>query len=363
MRGVGMDIAVVVETREALPDGARLWLAGNTEQLGRWRPDGLAMVRTGDCGWEATVRVGDGEPVEFKVTRGGWDTEARMEGCGAGNLRLLAEEGSGVVRRWKVASWKDERKKERRIAGEYEVWEKWPSAWLGREREVIVWLPPGYRKDRAEGYPVLYLQDGRQVFDPGTSTWGAAWEVDETGQQMVETGGIEPFIAVAADCTEAREEEYAPTKRGDDYLRFLTQELKPEVDRRFRTDPARNYIGGSSMGGLISFYAGWTRPDVFAGAACLSPAFCGEYAGPMARAVEGSAAAGRMPGTRFFLSCGSGDDLERLLLDGTLEMAGRLEKLGYPRERVEVRIAPGEPHNEAAWAKMTPHFLRWFFGR
>lgn len=253
--------------------------------------------------------------------------------------------------------------RERRIAGDWRAWERWPSARLGREREILIWLPPGYAEGTGRRYPVLYLGDGRQVFDPGTSTWGKAWEVDDTGQRMVEAGEIEPFIAVAADCTEARDEEYAPTRRGKAYVEFLTEELKPAVDREFRTEAGRSYVAGASMGGLIAFYAGWTRPDVFRGAACLSPAFMGADGAMMTELVEAAGAAGKFPGTDFHLACGDKGELEQELLKGTLAMAKTLERAGYPKEKMSLRIEAGAEHNEEAWARVVPEFLRRFFGK
>ena len=107
---------------------------------------------------------------------------------------------------------------------------------------MVVWFPPGYDTQPTKRYPVLYMHDGRQVFDPTTSTWGKDWQVDEIAQHMILNGELEPFMVVAVDCTEARREEYAPAHKGDDYLRFLLEELKPMVDATWRTDPHRTAI-------------------------------------------------------------------------------------------------------------------------
>ncbi len=139
-----------------------------------------------------------------------------------------------------------------------------------------------------------------------------------------------PFIVVAADCTDARREEYSPAKKGDDYLRFLIEELKPMVDSQWRTDPERSYIAGSSMGGLISFYAAWKHPDIFSGAACLSPAFEERYGHECFRMVE--ADRGQLPDLKLFLSCGGAGELEAQLLDGHAEDGGPAEERGLSGE-------------------------------
>ncbi|HOU21117.1 MAG TPA: alpha/beta hydrolase-fold protein, partial [Kiritimatiellia bacterium] len=233
------------------------------------------------------------------------------------------------------------------------------SKFLEFDRDVIVWLPPGYEARPSRRYAVLYMHDGRQVFDPSTSTWGKDWQVDELAQDMILTGELEPFIVVAADCTDARRDEYSPAKKGDDYLRFLIEELKPMVDATWRTDPQRTAIAGSSMGGLISFYAAWKHPEVYFGAACLSPALVERYGKECFRMV--AADRDHLPDLRLFLSCGGAAGLEAELLDGTLKMADALRKANFPEKNLMVRIESWAEHNEEAWARMTPHWLRFLF--
>lgn len=353
---------VVVQTAVSLGVGEQVFLTGSTAELGAWSPDSIPMTRMDENRWEAPLRLRSDQPVEFKITRGTWSTEAvDANGRVPGN-RLLEpqEEGQMVVN---VTAWKDSVHEMTgpRITGNYVVLPRVASRFLKRERDVIVWLPPGYEELPEQRFPVLYMHDGRQVFDPTTSTWGQDWQVDEWAEEMIANGELEPFIVVAVDCTDARHEEYAPARQGKDYLRFLLEELKPLVDEGWRTDPERTSIAGSSMGGLISFYAGWKHPDVFEGAACLSPAFIREFGKASFQMVKDSG--DKLPGIRLFLSCGGAGDLEARLLDGTLKMADLLKKTGFPGGRLMVRIEAQAEHNEAAWARMTPHWLRFLYGR
>src|SRR5438093_5381694 len=112
---------------------------------------------------------------------------------------------------------------------------------LGNRRDVLVYLPPGYRRSLRRRYPVLYLHDGQNVFDAATSFAGVEWGVDETAQRLIRQKLIEPLIIVAvANTGEARVDEYAPTRgvidakakrkqrsRGlaPQYGRFLIEEL------------------------------------------------------------------------------------------------------------------------------------------
>ena len=353
---------VVVHTAMTLGVGEQVFLTGGADELGRWRPDAVPMTRTDDNRWEAVLSLRGADPLEYKITRGTWETEeVDAEGRIPSNRRLEPADGGRAEAA--VADWKDRlaAKAAPRIAGDFEVLPKVHSKHLEHDRDVIVWLPPGYAAHPSKRYPALYMHDGRQVFDPATSTWGKDWQVDEHAQEMILSGELEPFIVVAVDCTEARREEYSPSRKGDDYLRFLLEELKPRVDGGWRTDPGRTYVAGSSMGGLISFYAAWKHPDVFSGAACLSPAFVERYGHECFRMVE--ADRGRLPELRLFLSCGGAAGLEAELLEGTLKMADQLKRAGFPEKDLTVRIEGWAEHNEEAWSRMTPHWLRFLFGR
>ena len=353
---------VVVQTAIALGAGEQVFLTGSTAELGRWNVTALPMTRTDENRWEAVLALNTAKPVEFKVTRGSWETE-EVDAQGKLMANHVLQPVDGGKAEIQVAGWKDERLAQRtpQITGNFRLLPKVHSKYLEHDRDVIVWLPPGYDVRPAQRYPVLYMHDGRQVFDPATATWGKDWQVDELAQDLILTGAVEPFIVVAVDCTDARRDEYSPAQKGDDYVRFLIEELKPMVDATWRTEPGRSAIAGSSMGGLISFYAAWQHPDVYFGAACLSPAFADRYGAECFRLVE--AARGQLPDLRLFLSCGGASGLEAELLDGTLKMANRLKTAGYPEKNLAVRIESWAEHNEEAWSRMTPFWLKFLFGR
>lgn len=175
------------------------------------------------------------------------------------------------------------------------------SQYFQEARNVDVWIPDGYRKDRQ--YPVVYMHDGQMLFD-STQTWNhQEWGVDETLGKLISEKIIRKCIVVGIWNTgKSRHADYFPQKpfeslpqafrdslitqvmrnpqtalfstdvRSDKYLKFIVNELKPSIDKRYATDPSREktFIAGSSMGGLISMYAICEYPDVFGGAACLS---------------------------------------------------------------------------------------------
>jgi len=159
------------------------------------------------------------------------------------------------------------------------------SQFLG-PRDVIVYLPPGYDREPSRRYPVLYMHDGQNVFD--ASSMGMEWQMDEIAERLITSGQIEPVIIVAVFNTEARRDEYTPTyverteadgtvRKGGGkaglYGRLLIEELKPFIDRTYRTrpEPRSTGLGGASFGGLVSLHLGLKHPDVFGNLLAVSP--------------------------------------------------------------------------------------------
>ena len=247
----------------------------------------------------------------------------------------------------------------RRIVGNYRVWPAFPSARLALPRDVVIWLPPDYDARPGHRFPVLYMHDGQQVFDPSTSTWNQDWRVDDVAQELIPAGKMESCIVVAPYCTPDRAAEYDPFRLGPDYLAFLVDELKPRIDAAFRTDPTRNAVTGSSMGGLVSFYILFARPDLFQAAAAVSPAFLWRF-DHWQEKLRTLSAAGNLPSARLFLSCGDAGELEQRLLKGTREMEALLREVRYPGPLL-VRYPSGEEHNEAAWSRLVPELLPFLY--
>lgn len=168
-------------------------------------------------------------------------------------------------------------------------------------RNVDIWLPPDYAQDSERKYPVIYMHDGQNLFDPALSFSGVDWGVDPALRGLIETGEIEAPIVVGIWNTDNRLGEYMPEQSvqdpaartevdqyinqfrsefefnlaSDAYLALVVEELKPWVDAEYRTraGQADTHMIGSSMGALISLYAICRYPEVFCGAACLSTAW------------------------------------------------------------------------------------------
>lgn len=192
-------------------------------------------------------------------------------------------------------------------SGIIQRYENFPSK-VAQERFVDVWLPEGYSPKNK--YAVLYMHDGQMLFDSTTSWNRAAWDVDDVAGKLMKEGKIRKVIVVGVWNTGmTRYPDYFPRKaldflpkskqdsllnakwgngalafgtagiQSDNYLKFLVEELKPFIDRTYSTyaDRGNTFIGGSSMGGLISMYAICEYPDVFRGAACMSTHWPGSF--------------------------------------------------------------------------------------
>lgn len=232
---------------------------------------------------------------------------------------------------------------------------------LGPEpRKVWVYLPPDYNSS-GRRYPVLYLQDGQNLFDAATSFSGE-WGVDEALERRFYSGsgGI---IAVGVENGRAdRLAEYTPWAhpehgggRGAQYAAFLASELKPLIDRGLRTlpGPENAAVGGSSLGGLISLYAALSYPRVFGLAAAFSPSVWFSKKELLAHI----AGARDMAGTRIYLDTGTREGEEPAArVEDARAAAAALRRSGAA---VNLVTEEGAEHTEAAWARRFPGAAAW----
>lgn len=245
------------------------------------------------------------------------------------------------------------------------------SQFLG-PRDVVVYLPPGYDKEPARRYPVLYMHDGQNVFDG--SSMGMEWQMDEIAERLITAGQIEPVIIVAIHNTEARRDEYTPTYRevtrpdgsvdkgggkADLYGRLLREELKPFIDRTYRTrpEPRHTGLGGASHGGLVSLYLGLKHPDVFGNLLVLSPSIWWDDF----ILLKQIAALPEKTGQRIWVDAGAKEaedfrDGARRLRDALLAKGWKLDTDLRHLEQ------EGAHHDEIGWASRVEPMLRFLYG-
>lgn len=242
-----------------------------------------------------------------------------------------------------------------------------PSRLLERPRDLVVYLPPGYDDEPARRFPVLYMHDGQNLFDPETAfVRGQYWRLGEMADMLIAEGRVEPLIIVGIYHTgHSRVHEYTPTKdarlgggQARLYGRMLVEELKPFIDARYRTDPARGRtgLGGSSLGGLVSMYLGLRHADVFSRLAVMSPAvWWGKRAilRYVAKAVP-------KPETRIWLDMGTAES--RSGIADARRLRAALVKAGW-REDVDLAYweRQGGTHTEAAWADRVDEMLQFLY--
>ncbi len=243
---------------------------------------------------------------------------------------------------------------------------------LGNKRDVLVYLPPGYRRARARRFPVLYLHDGQNVFDAATAFGGVEWRVDETAQRLIEEKLIEPVIIVAVANTGAnRIHEYAPTrgrleegkrKRSKGLLRhygrFLINELKPFIDGRYRTltAPEHTGLGGSSLGGLATMALGLWHPNVFRRLAVMSPSIWWDNEA-LYKIVDEIDEEARPP-LKIWLDTGTNEpswQRARVLRDGLIDKGWHLH------DDLHYLEAEGADHSEGAWGHRFDAVLRFLY--
>ena len=245
--------------------------------------------------------------------------------------------------------------------------QQFPSRYLRNRRDFIVYLPPGYHQQPQRAFPLLYLHDGQNLFDGGTSFIpGNYWHVGETADYMIQQGLVEPLIIVGIyNYGKLRLREYTPTRApklgggsANRYGKFLLHELRPFLHRQYRVlDAAENTgIGGSSLGGLVSLYMGLRWPKIFGKIAALSPSVWWHD-----RVILRFAATARVsPLPRIWLDIGTNEGPR--ILDDVERFRDILIGKGWRPERdLHYQRVEGGEHNESAWAARVGPFLQFLF--
>jgi len=263
------------------------------------------------------------------------------------------------------------------LTGDIRSHKKFHSALLGNDRDVIVYLPPGYETSKRKRYPVFYMHDGQNLFDGATSFIpGQEWRVDETAQALIDAGKVEPLIIVGIYNTRDRVNEYTAAEdpkykmggKADLYGRMLVEELKPFIDSHYRTRKEAKHtgLGGSSLGGLASLYLALKYSDVFGLAAVVSPSvwFANKHI------VNYVAALPKPANVRIWLDMGTNEGKdskdtagsEKAIADVRL-LREALTSKGWKDDNLRYFEAKGAEHHETAWAARAPEILTFLFPR
>jgi predicted alpha/beta superfamily hydrolase len=242
---------------------------------------------------------------------------------------------------------------------------------FGNTRLVRVWLPPDYDGWGATRYPVLYLNDGQNLFDPATAFAGVHWQVGEAATQLIAEQKIRPLIIVGIDNTKNRAQEYIPYKskdprvlnaKGKCYPDFLQREVMPLIEERYPVlKGAENTgLGGSSLGGLIALYTQLAAPGVFGRLLIESPSLFVANG----KIVEECRSFRNWP-TRLYLGMGTREtgnaEKDAKIVGDVRELETILRSAGLDEQRLKVRIEEGATHTESAWATRFPEALEFLY--
>ena len=298
---------------------------------------------------------------EFKFTRGSFNkVEATAKGEDVPNHEITLNEDAS--QQFTIPGWKDdypERPKPYTATPQVKIVDTaFLIPQLNRTRRIWAYLPKDYAAGKKR-YPVIYMQDGQNLFNEQTAAFGE-WGIDETLDTLIEQGGKGVIIIGIDNGGEKRMNEYNPYDHkdygkgeGNEYTDFLALTLKPFIDKNYRTlkDSAHTFVAGSSMGGLISLYAIAKHPQVFGGAGIFSPAFW-----PAPKIYDDVALAKWSSGFRRFYFYAGGAESETMVRDMN-KMIATIEKKGhYETQRV---VSPIGKHNEATWGREFLHFYKF----
>ena len=352
------------------PANATLYVAGTFNNWNPGSPAHALAYNAADGSYSITLPATVTGTIEYKFTRGSWAAVETTASNGQLPNRTYTVAGAGAMVPHQVLNWED-------VAGPggggstpstaaanvSVISTAFAMPQLGRTRRVWLYLPLGYATS-GRRYPVLYMQDGQNVFDARTSFAGE-WGVDEA-LNLLQTTGQDPTgcIVVAVDNGPQRLDEYSPWNnpqfgggQGDLYVDFLVQTLKPYIDSNYRTLPTRANTGiaGSSMGALITTYAALREPGVFGKVGVFSPAYW-FAATPLFQYVHTHPA---NPNTRFYFVSGTTESTT--MVPHMAAMRDSLQRGGVPAANLSFTPRTDGQHAEWVWRREFPAGYSWLY--
>jgi alpha-glucosidase len=336
-----------------------IYLAGN---VNNWNPRNDSFKFTKQANTTYLLHLNSfPNPLEYKITRGSWaNVEGNENGQYISNRKSTPNKGDTIF--ITVKGWEDLGSGSGSTASP-NVSVLQSNFWmpqLKRSRKIWVYLPPDYTNSTKK-YPVIYMHDGQNLFDNAISFSGE-WKVDETLDAMHNQGKKVAIVIGIENEGSQRINEYSPWfdsqyggGDGEAYISFIKNTLKPFVDSTYRTftEPDQTAIGGSSMGGLISFYAALKYPETFGKSAVFSPSFpIFNQAYSFASTVSFSS------NSRMYLLAGGS---EASISKGSQKMNKQMLDSGFNANNLNLKIVSSGSHNEAFWSSEFKAAFVWLF--
>lgn len=349
-----------------------IFITGN---FNKWQPAEKAMRLTKNAQgrYAITVNLKDvpSDRLEFKFTRGDWKTlECSKEGrLGSPRLALLNKDTTIVCN---IEGWRDAFPSSTRSANVHRLDSAFYMPQLKRSRNVWIYLPQDYAISK-KSYPVIYMQDGQHLFDEATSqgrTGPVEWGVDEV-LDSVSTKAIIVAVDHNPNMKERVKEYYfkpnadQPEAEGKAYLDFVVKTLKPYIDKNYRTLPSKKHtaMAGSSMGGLITLYAGLNYPETFGILGVFSPSVWLDH-GNAEKGLEQLKNKEAIRKQHYYFYAGTTEN--RLKPDGTfVHMSDDVKRViallsTNANPEIKLSVNPQGRHGALYWREEFPTFYKWF---
>ncbi len=363
-------VTIEVTGRPDLHENEPFFLTGSFQ---RWQPAEEKWQMKPDENGRYVMKVPGIKPdflLEFKFTRGSWKTlestaDGRLESPRTATIR------SDTTIRCVIEAWRDDFPPSTASPQVTLLSDSFYMPQLERYRRIWIYLPKDYATS-GKRYPVLYMQDGQDLFDEATSEGRIGpleWNVDETVDKA-----DRPCIVVAVDHHSdkaGRIKEYYlegnqdyPEVEGGRYLSFLINTLKPYIDSNYRTIPDSRHtaLAGSSMGGLFTLYSGLRRPDVFGILGVLSPSIWLDY-GNIYKEIDRIGKPSEVSRQRYFFYAGGNESRLKpdssfvRMHDDVSEAMAALKKKVSPE--MQVRVNPAGRHGAVYWRMIFPELYTW----
>ena len=303
------------------------------------------------------------ETIHFKFTRGSWESvESDIEGRQLDNRSFSFTKKIDTLK-VAIAQWADlTPKKSTASASVHLLDDSFDMSPLDKKRRVWIYLPTSYDTS-SKSYPVVYMHDAQNLFDQSLS-YSGEWEVDETLDRLENSHELELIIVGIDNGGSERIDEYTPweipeypsKQQGDAYIRFIKENLKPFIDKNYRTQSNREQtaIMGSSLGGLISYYAALQYPETFGKAGIFSPSF------EMVKKSLGFAKDhGNLKDSKIYFMAGNKESEQMVAkMSQTIQL---MIASGFPENNIKSKVVQEGEHNEKLWREEFEPAIIWLF--
>lgn len=344
------------------PEDSEIYIAGNFNSWNPGNPDFMLQKNEQDKYSITLEAQNEGSTLEFKFTRGSWDNvEKGPAGEEIPNRSFVF--GNGETVEIIIYNWADFGGGNHTAADNVHILsEDFFMPQFNRDRRIWIYLPPDYETSQ-KNYPVIYMHDGQNLFDEATSFLGVEWKVDETLNTLAEESVEVPIVIGIDNGGLYRIDEYTPWAnptygggQGKLYTDFIIETLKLFVDENYRTLKERENtaIWGSSLGGLISFYAGLKYQDIFSKIGVFSPSFW--FSDSVYLFAEEM---GKQQDMRIFLM--AGDQESGATVHDMQAMYDTLLNVGFTTDELNIKVVPNGQHNEFLWQQEFRETYLWLF--